>query len=226
MSLNSLLGKSLDRLFIDGPPVVRFVKQRASGDNLRRYHHATEFAQREIVFYRDKRWTANGGTLYAELFCLVPEVQHAVHGMAQSLGHFQYVLSEPNPKRSWELHSPEDVAVFAEEIREWLSSIALPWLDQFESRDGVIRFLRAKRQFVTLAEYLASMDDEIGASQAISTWLEGLPRRIENSLKRLASKGLISPYDEAYLARASIQSEEDYQQQVSKWLGNRAIEKC
>ena len=193
---------------------------------MRRYYHATEFAQREIVFYRDKWWTASGGTLYAELFCLVPEFQQAVHGMAQSFGHFQYVLSEPNPERSWELHSPEDVAVFEAEIRDWLSSIALPWLDQFESRDGVVRFLRAKRQFVTLAEYLASVDDEIGGSQAIAAWIEGLPRRIENSLKRLASKGLISLHDEAYLARASIQSEDDYQQQVSRWLGNRAIEEC
>ncbi|KQZ34242.1 hypothetical protein [Duganella sp. Root1480D1] len=231
--MNTLLGKALDRVFLEAPLVATFEKQKGSGHHLRRYFHAGENTQREIVFYRDKWWTANGGTLYAELCCLVPEVQHAVHGMAQSLlspdynipsNHFQYVLMELEPKRSWELHSPEDVAVFEREIGDWLRTIALPWLNQFESRDGVIRFLQSKRQFVTLATYLASLGDGNGASQAVATWLEGLPRRIENSLGRLAGKGLISPDDAAYLTKASIQIEEDYKQQVFEWLGHRTFQ--
>lgn len=170
--------------------------------------------------------------MYAELNCLVPEVQQASHGVAQSLrnpdysipfSHFQYALSEQNPKRSWELYSPEDVAAFEQEIRVWLPSIALPWLDQFESRDGVLHFLRTRRQFVTLAEYLASLGDAIGASAAISAWIEGLPRRIENSLSRLASKGVISAADEKFLSKASIQSEDDYRLQVQEWLARRPV---
>ncbi len=232
MSINTVLGKALDRLFLEVPEASPFAKQKGSGDQLRRYFHATANAEREILFYRDKWWTADGGTLYAELNCLVPEVQQASHGVAQSLrnpdysipfSHFQFALSEQNPKRSWELYSPEDVAAFEQDIRVWLPSIALPWLDQFESRDGVLHFLRTRRQFVTLAEYLASLGDSLGAAAAISAWIEGLPRRIENSLSRLASKRVISAADEKFLSKASIQSEDDYRQQVQEWLAHRSV---
>lgn len=226
-TFNAILGRVLDRLFSEVPQAAPFAKRKGSSDDLRRFFHATVNAEREIVFYRDKWWTASGGTLYAELYCLVPEVQHAVHGKAQSLqspdynvpfSHFQYALSEQNPQRGWEIHSPEDVAAFEEEMRACLPSIAMPWLDQFETPDGVVQFLRTREQFVTLAEYLASQGDANGASGAIAAWLERLPRRTENVLQRLASKGLISPADQCYLNKASIQSEGDYRQQVSEWL--------
>lgn len=143
MSLNTLLGKALDQLFLDIPQAAQFSKQKSTGPHLRRFLLATEFAQREIVFYRDKHWSASGGTLYAEIICLVHAVQLAVHGEAQSLlapdynvpfSHFQYTLSEHAPRRSWELHSAEDVAAFEREMRDWLPLIALPWLAQFETK--------------------------------------------------------------------------------------------
>ncbi|WP_156397936.1 MULTISPECIES: hypothetical protein [unclassified Duganella] len=233
MSINTQLGKALDRLFLSVPQTTVFGKQKGGGHDLRRFFHATEHTQRQIVFYRDKWWTVNGGTLYAELCCLVPDVQAAVYGVPQSLldpdcnvpsSHFQYVLTEREAKRSWELRSPENVAAFEHEMKNWLPSIALPWLSQFESRDGVIRFLQSKLQFITLAIYLSSLGDSGGASQAISAWLEGLPRRAEGSLERLAGKGLISSADVAYLSNASIQGEEDYKLQAAEWVRARFCE--
>lgn len=237
MTINTRLGNALDRMFLEVPQAAPFAKRKGSGDDLRRFFHATANAEREIVFYRDKWWTASGGTLHAELYCLVPEVQHAVHGKAQSLqapdysiqfSHFQYALSEQNPECSWELHSPEDVTAFEEKMRLWLPTIAMPWLDQFETRDGVVEFLRSRGQFVMLAEYLAWTGDADGASEAIMLWLERLPRRTESVLLRLASKGLISPADQSYLNNASIQIEDDYRELVSKWLARpgKSAEAC
>jgi hypothetical protein len=232
MSFNNFVGKSLDRLFLEVPECAQFTKQKRTGPDLRRFYHATENAQREIVFYRDKLWTATGGVLYAELYCLVPELQYALHGREQSLlapdfnipfSHFQFVPSEQNPKRSWELHSLDDVATFEQEMKDWLPSIALPWLGQFESRDGVTRHLQSRGQFVMLAEYLAYKGDEQGASLAVAAWVESLPRRTELTLRKLAGKGLIAAADEAFLAKASIQSEEDYRLQTADWLARRAI---
>jgi len=232
MSVNTLVGKSLDRLFQEVPECAPFTKQKGTGPHLRRFYHATESTQREIVFYRDKLWTATGGVLYAEIYCLVQELQYALHGRAQSLltpdfsipfSHFQYVLSERNPKRSWALNSLDDVTAFEQEMKDWLPSIALPWLGQFESHDGVVRHLQLQRQFVKLAEYLAHRGDEQGASLAVAEWVGSLPRRTENCLRKLASKGLISTADEEFLAKASIQSEEDYRRQTAVWLARRAI---
>lgn len=77
--------------------------------------------------------------------------------------------------------------------------------------------MQANHQFLKAALFLASLGDGHGASQAVSAWIEGLPRRIENNLRKLAASGLISSADEAYLASASIQSEEDYRQRIAVW---------
>ncbi|MGW8392346.1 hypothetical protein [Pseudoduganella sp. HUAS MS19] len=227
MSLNTLVGKSLDRIFRETAGASSFSKQRASGPDLRRFFHETGHAQREILYYRDKRWSASGGTLYAEICCLVPTLQQAVHGVMQSLqapdysipsSHFQYALSEHEPRRAWPIHSPEDVAAFEREMADWLPSVALPWLAQFETSDGVIQFMRTKGNLVMLAIFLASLGDSEGAMQAVAAWLENLPRQIENKLRRLVRSGLIAPADESYLALASIQSEEDYRLRIAEWL--------
>lgn len=226
-NISTELGRALDRLFLQEHRPASFSKLKATGTHLRRFFRETENTQREIAFYRDKWWTASGGTLYAELYCLVPELQLAVHGEAQSLltpdyripfSHFQYVLSEPQSKRSWALSSIEDVIAFEQEMKEWLPSVALPWLEQFDSRAGVIQHLQSRRQLVTLAEYLAYLGDRHAAWQTVRAWVEGLPRQTGRTLHKLAGKGLISQADQAYLEKASIQSEEDYRRQVAGWL--------
>jgi hypothetical protein len=42
----------------------------------------------------------------------------------------------------------------------------------------------------------------------------------------LASKGVISAADEKFLSMASIQSEDDYRQQVQEWLARRSVSEC
>jgi hypothetical protein len=228
MTLSTSIGTALDRVFASIPELAPFAKLKASGQDLRRFFHDTGQTQREVLFYRDKWWSKeDGGDLYLELSCLVPAVQAALHGAPQSLAapdysvpfsHFQYGTTEADPQRVWSLRSPADVTAFEEKMRTWLPSVALPWLAQFESTEGVVRFMREKKQFHRLAIVLASLGDAAGARDSMMHWLEQRPRQIERHLQRLAAAGLLSAQDEAFLLRVSIQSEEQYRQRLAGWI--------
>jgi hypothetical protein len=230
VSLSKSIGASLDRMFRSNPELDGFSKLKASGQDLRRFFQATPFAEREILFYLDKWWEKDtGGQVYVELFCLVPAVQLALTGLAQSLEmpdynvpftHFQYATGEPSQKRSWEIHSAADVADFEIQMKSWLSSVALPWLARFSSLQGTMTHMRDQRQFHMLAMLLASQGDRAGAQDAAVAWLRSLPRQIEKKLQKLAAVGLLSAQDETVLLNASIQSEELYRERLNGWLAS------
>lgn len=228
MSLSTAIGASIDRVFGACPRLSVFSRLKSSGEILRRYFLETSQAQQEILFYRDKWWTKDGGRLYVEVSCLVPQVQLALTGQPQSLSepdyavpfrHFQFAAGEPEQERSWQLAGPTDVARFECAIDEWLHSSALPWLARFESLGGCISYMREHQQFHALALLLSSQGDASGAREALVSWLGSKPRNIEKSLEELASAGLLSSDDCARLAQASLQRDDHYAEELDRWAG-------
>ena len=229
MSLNKAIAKALDNIFHDDPTLSSFTRLGAKGPDLRRYFKETDHFQCEIVFYRDKWWSKDGGTLSIELYCLVPAVQSALSGKSQSLAnpdysvpfhHFQYGLIESNPECSWQLHSIDDVTELETQMSEWLRTRALPWLEQFSSIPSVVDFMERKGRTLDLALLHSAFGAQAKAKAYVSAWITTLPRKIEKPLEKLFREGLLSAADQAALARASLQKEDHYRELVNNWLDN------
>jgi hypothetical protein len=227
MTLNKAVGTALDRIKQELSDLKSFSRLKVSGPELRRFFHQTEWLQRETCFYRDKWWNKEGGILHAELFCLVSEVQLALTGSPQSLDnpdyaipfeHFQYGISTGDVERSWPIRSLDDLVDFEACIRTWLNTIALPWFEQFESMEGVIRFLERQEHWLRLALLLNALEDSLKARGYMATWLSTLPRQIESQLDELTSAGLLCTEERKELGRASLQEEGCYRAAVERWI--------
>lgn len=229
MSLNTVLGSTLDRVVAGNPVLGEFSKLKTSGSDLRSYFRETDSSQCQILIYRDKWWTKEGGTLYGELLCLVPAVQIALCGKAQSLAqpdyavpfhHFQFGLLESNPERCWDVHGEKDVPAFAAAIEPWLTATALPWLAQFDAMPGVIGFMERNKRFVDLALLQAALGNPAQAAACVQAWLGELPRQVDKPLAKLLDARLLSPAEHAMLGRASLQREDRYREIVTAWIGD------
>lgn len=227
MSLNQTLGSILDRVIASNPVFVGFIKLKSSGSELRSYFRESDSSQCQILIYRDKWWTKEGGTLYGELFCLVPTVQLALCGTSQSLAkpdysvpfhHFQFGLLEHNPERSWQIHSEKNVFDFEATVEVWLTSKAIPWLTQFDSIQGVIGFMERNRRFVDLALLHATLGDAAKSIAYVQAWVSQLPRQIDKPLAKLLDAGLLSQTEHIMLSRASLQREDHYRETVKAWI--------
>jgi hypothetical protein len=227
MTLNKAAGTALDRIKQELSGLKSFTRLKVSGQELRRFFHQTEWQQREICFYRDKWWSEEGGILHAELFCLVSEVQLALAGSPQSLAnpdyaipfeYFQYGISTGDVERSWSICSLGDLAEFEARMHTWLNGIALPWFEQFESMEGVMRFLERQEHWLRLALLLSALGDRVTARRYMATWLSTLPRRIESQLDELANAGLLCAEERKELGRASLQEVGSYRAVVERWL--------
>lgn len=226
MSLSKLLGTVLDRATSANPAFTSFLKLKADGSDLRSYFHESSTSQCHVLFYRDKWWTRDGGTLYGELFCLVPRVQLALCGKNQSLAkpdysvpfhHFQFSLLESDSERAWQIRSAQDVHEFETVVDLWLSSTAAPWFKQFDTDDGVIDFMRRNKRFVDLALLLLAEGKPADAKDHLVSWISQLPRQIERPLAQLLNTGLITQAEHDMLSRASQQREDHYREMVSTW---------
>lgn len=227
MTLNKLLGTVLDRTTSAHAAFAGFAKLKASGSELRNYFHDTGGAQCQVLFYRDKWWTKDGGTLYGELFCLVPKVQLALSGQNQSLAepdysvpfhHFQYGLQENDIEGGWPIRSVQDVHQFEAVVASWLSSQAAPWFKQFETDEGIIDFMQRNRRFVNLALFCQAQGHPAEARSHLISWLSRLPRQIERPLATLLDAGLITEAEHAMLCRASQQRDDHYRESISAWI--------
>lgn len=226
MTLAKAIAIALDRLMQELAGIEGFSRLKVNGHELRRFFHATEAMQREICFYRDKWWNKDGGVIHGELFCLLPEVQMALAGCTQSLSvpdytkpfeHFQYGLSGGDIERSWEIRSMEDVERFEQRVTAWLNTVALPWFEQFESRQGVFAYLQKSQQWLRLSRLQSRLGSRSAALTNLALWLETLPRGIENQLDQLQEDGLLNDSELRLLKRASLQTEETYRQAVDDW---------
>jgi hypothetical protein len=226
MALSKLLGAVLDRATSANAAFAGFAKLKARGSELRNYFRDTGVSQCQVLFYRDKWWTKDGGTLYGELFCLVPKVQLAPSGQNQSLAepdysvpfhHFQYGLQESDPERGWPIRSAQDVQQFEAVVDSWLSSTAAPWFKQFDTDEGVIDFMSRKGYFLGLAFVCLAQGNPADARSHLLSWISELPRHIEKPLAELLDAGLITEAEHALLGRASLQEEDRYREMVSTW---------
>jgi hypothetical protein len=228
MSLSSHLAETVDRVFRAESKLAPFRKLKpASGNELRAYYAETSTTQREVLFYRDKWWTKGGGKAFMELICLVPVVQRALSGTEQSLADpdyskpfncFQYAMLEPNPRREWTIHSEQDISSFEADLRRWLPTYGITWLEQFESLEGVITFMRANKQLTSLALLHAFLGDKHVARENMIEWLRSHPRQIERHLQSLVGAGLLSEIDKTKLLLASVQREDLYRDQLEAWI--------
>lgn len=208
------------------PTFTSFLKLKAGGSDLRSYFRESSASQCHVLFYRDKWWTKEGGSLYGELFCLVPRVQLALSGKNQSLAkpdysvpfhHFQFGLLESDSERGWQIRSAQDVHQFETVVDSWLSSTAAPWFKQFDTDDGVIDFMKRNKRFVDLALLLLAEGKPADAKGHLVSWISQLPRQIERPLGELLNAGLITQAEHAMLSRASQQREDHYREMVSTW---------
>jgi len=229
MSLNKALGSILDRAIASDPVGGGFIKLKTSGPDLRSCFRETDSSQCQILFYRDKWWTKEGGTLYGELFCLVPTVQLALCGRGQSLAkpdysvpfhHFQFGLLEHNPERSWQIHSEKDVSDFEATVELWLTATAFPWLTQFDSIQGVVGFMERHRRFVDLALLHAALGNPAKSIAYVQAWVSQLPRQIDKPLAKLLHASLLSQSEHTILGRASLQREDHYREIVEAWISD------
>lgn len=231
MPLIKTIGSALDGAIAGNPGCEGFVTLKAASPEVRRYFREDAFSQCQILFYRDKFWTKEGGSLYGEVFCLIPAVQQALCGKSQSLAmpdysipfhHFQYGLLEHNPERCWQIHGEADVPGFAAAIDLWLARAALPWLAQFDSIEAVIAFMQRHGRFVDLALLCAAQGAPASSALHLVAWINQLPRQIEKPLARLLEAGLLSQDDHRLLSRASIQREDHYREQIDAWIATIA----
>ncbi|MDR6890692.1 MULTISPECIES: hypothetical protein [Variovorax] len=226
-SINKSVGIMLDGVFAVSPSLSGFEKVKALGPNVRRFIREDKFAENEIVFYRDKWWTSEKATLYADARCLVHSVQLALSGQPQSLRtpnydtafhHFQYAFdtTRQGPRWSFDAAGPNDD--FAPQVHEWVAAEALPWLNRLSNTEAVVEYMCEQRSRFHLSLLLWAMGDRSQAHEHVRIWLRQLHRQIEPRLARLAEVGLISKADEASLVRSSIQMEERYRSEVESWI--------
>ena len=229
-SLAKTVGAAVDVAFAD-PSLSDFAPVAdVHGDILRRYYRSDENTECEICVYRDKWWTKAGGTVRADLYCLVSEVQQALGGCSQSwlspdygmpLEHFQYGLGKSARDLSQEIRSDEDAARFAEALSQFLVETGLAWFARFQSREGIANYLLGEEHFHGLARYLAHVGDRDSAWAALEKYLRSLPRQNEDELESLATCGLISEEDRRFLASAALQEQTEYQRRISEWQASK-----
>jgi hypothetical protein len=230
MNLSTALGRALDALIAPDGPLAGFGKLPGSGQDQRRYFSETAFAQREVVFYRDKWWTRAGGVLSLELMVLVPELQLALAGRPQSLAapdpevpftSFQYTTAV-GPTPTWTVASAEDASRAAEGAAEWLRAEGVPWMASLDSMDGVVRSLERTGGFHRLARLHAALGDRVAARAAVVAWLRTLPRQTDRALAELERAGVLASGEVPALRVASLQREEVYAAEVEAWLAAAA----
>lgn len=233
MPLIKTLGSALDKVIAGNPACAGYVALKASGPEVRRYFRENAFSQCQILFYRDKHWTKDGGSLYGELFCLIPTVQLALCGKSQSLAtpdysvpfhHFQFGLLEDNPERCWQIYGEKDVPDFEAAITAWLAQTALPWLGQFDALPGVLAFMTRHERLVDLALLHAALGEPAKAAKPIRDWINLLPRQIDKPLAKLLEASLISQSDHRVLSRASLQREDHYRDFVDAWVPEAPVQ--
>lgn len=226
MTIARTLGRMLDHLTTDGGALRGFSRLPNAGHEVRRFFAETAFAQREVVFYRDKWWTAEGGTLNLEVMVLAPEVQLALAGRPQSLASpdsavpfigFQYGLTV-GATPTWAIASAEDARGAADQAAEWLRTEGLPWMDSIDSMDGVIALLERTRGHQRLARLHAARGDGDAARRALAAWLRTLPRQADRALAELHDAGVLAAGDLPVLRTASLQREDVYAAEVESWL--------
>lgn len=231
MSLTKRVVHVIDQIFEekDGLRSFRLV-ETTDGVFFRRYFRQGPYAEGEISIQRSKWWTAKGGEVFGELYCFIPEVQLAVHGVQQSwlapdpespLFYFQFRTSGCGEPFEQSVTSNDDLSGFEQGLRRWLGSAALPWLRQFESRRGVLEYVGKQENAFLLALLQAHFGKPSQAKQNTARFIEGLPRNIEGEFDTLRARGLLSEEDHRYLLKASIQSNEEYGRRVQAWLEKR-----
>ncbi len=224
MSLSKKLGSALDQIFRDTPALSPFAKIKSQ---MRLFHHETAATQQQISFYRDKWWSKeHGGQLYVDLYCLVPAVQIALTGKAQSLAtpdydtpftHFQYRLLEAEAHGGWRIRDANDVEAFPARASQWLTDTAVPWLARFEDIDNVIACMQRHRPS-SLVLFHAARGDMPEATAAMLAWLDGLPRSIERELHKMVQASVLTESDQTELLRASLQEVTVYRERLDRWL--------
>ncbi|UCH47511.1 MAG: hypothetical protein JSU95_15800 [Betaproteobacteria bacterium] len=222
-SLAKEVGAAVDAAFADSSLSDFAPVADVHGDILRRYYRGDETAEFEVCVYRDKWWTKAGGTVHADLYCLVSKVQQALGGFSQSwlkpdyglpLEHFQYGLGKSAKDLSQEIRSDEDATRFAEKLSQFLLETGLAWFGQFYSREGTANYLLGEENFHGLARYRAHLGDHDGSWTALKQYLEGLPRQNEqeNSRRSLLSvcswrKTAACSHRPRYTSKQSMRSE-------------------
>lgn len=208
------------------PCGTSFHKLKVRGPELRSYFRENSAAQCQILFYRDKWWNPDGGTLYGELFCLVPRVQIALCGQHQSLAapdyavpfhHFQFGLQGGDPERSWPIHSTADLACCEPAITHWLGSKAVPWFQQLATEAGVLEYLLENKRFFDLALLSLASGRRDEARNHLYSWMALLPRQIDRPLAQLFAVGLLTAAEHTLLVRASMQRDDHYQSMINAW---------
>lgn len=231
-SLTRAVGAAVDEVF-KHPRLQAFRKvPKSDGLSTRRYHRKTPAAEFEVSVYRDKWWDTSGGRLYAELYCLVDEVQRLLGGCTQSwlepdaakpLIHFQYSMDIGADRPEWRIASIDDVAELHAELERFLVTDGLRWCVQFESRAGVFDYLEAQEAHVLVAELHAALGENERALRAFVVFMAGLPRDVETPLQKMRSAGVIDEQEERFLLRSSLQREDDYVRLLQQWRQQRGL---
>lgn len=226
-SLNKVFGQALDGALAAAGASAFARVAPGGGPTLRRYFARDGQRQMEITVYRDKWWSAEGGTLHADAYCLADDYQQALGGVAQDwlkpdyaqpLHHFQLVFDDQARRFSMTLGSPADATALADTWQAWLKQEALPWLERLETAEGVLDWLTRRGLHAQRARYLLHQGRPEQAAGAVRDYLRTLPRNIEQPLRQLCGAGLLSEQDEALLLRASLQHEDRYREAVERWL--------
>lgn len=227
MSLTKQIVHAIDKVFQEEDGLRGFqLLDAKDGISFRRYLKRGTYSDWEVSIHRSKWWTARGGEVFGELYCFVPEAQFAVFGVQQSwltpaqgvrLFHFQFRTSGDGSQFEQSVGSAADLPAFEQGLRHWLSAAALPWLQQFERRQGMLDYLEGKEDSYHLALLQAYFGEWSQAKQSTAKFIAVLPREIEERLRTLRERGLLSEDDARYLLKASIQSNEEYAQRVQKW---------
>jgi hypothetical protein len=228
MSLTKRIAHVVDQVFNEEDALRAFrLLEAKDGISFRRYFRQGPYSECEVSIHRSKWWTAKGGEVFGELYCFIPEVQLAVYGVQQSwlapaqgtdLFYVQFRTSGCGEPFEQSVAGSDDLAGFERGLRRWLRSVALPWLQQFESRQGVLEHVERKEDSYLLALLHAYFGELTKAKQSTARFLAGLPRSIEGQLVALGERGLVSAEDKGYLLKASIQSSEEYGRRVQTWL--------
>jgi hypothetical protein len=137
---------------------------------------------------------------------------------AKPFGHFQFGLLEPAGAPTWQIGAPSEVSEFEGTLREWLTRVAVPWFDALDSLEGVERYCRERGNFLLLAKLRAHIGRADDAKRELTAFLRGLPRQIDKALEGTVRLGLLTDKEYAYLLKASMQSHDDYQRRLDKWM--------
>jgi hypothetical protein len=229
MILNERLTTAIDLVFAETGILSGFSKRETQdGISLRRYVMVTSYAERGVTVYRDKWWTKNGGQVFVDLLCFVPEVQRALSGVDErwqesDYNHpvfsFQYRIMEATPRLQWQIDSPESIAAFTQELADFLANTGTEWFGRLDSRDGVLDYFAKKEDAFSLALMCKHLGSAESAREHVCNYLKKLPRHIQHQIDRLSEAGVLSQEDKTYILAASLQRNDEYQRRVENWIG-------